>query len=91
MQYNGQTSDEFRYRWNNYEDNNRKRLRGEDHKQAGFFAHFQRAGHSGFVYDTEIKFIDKTDPSDPTRILLKLTIPRDLMILTNTISYLLFL
>ena len=67
MQYNGQTNDEFRYRWNNYKDNNRKSLRGEDHKQAGFFAHFQTAGHSGFINDTEIRFIDKTDPSDPTR------------------------
>ena len=96
MQYNGQTNDEFRYRWNNYKDNNRKSLRGEDHKQAGFFAHFQTAGHSGFINDTEIRFIDKTDPSDPTRredfsILLKLAIPRDLIILTHTISYLLLL
>ena len=53
MQYNGQTNDEFRYRWNNYKDNNRKSLRGEDHKQAGFFAHFQTAGDSGFINDTE--------------------------------------
>ena len=67
MQYNGQTNDEFRYRWNNYKDNNRKSLRGEDHKQAGFFAHFQTAGHSGFINDTEIRFIDKTDPSESTR------------------------
>ena len=57
----------FRYRWNNYKDNNRKSLRDEDHKMAGFFAHFQTAGHSGFINDTEIRFIDKTDPSDPTR------------------------
>ena len=67
MQYNGQTNDEFRYRWNNYKDNNRKSLRGEDHKQAGFFAHFQTAGHSGFINDAKIRLIDKTDPSDPTR------------------------
>ena len=40
MQYNGQTNNEFRYRWNYYKDNNRKSLRREDHKQAGFFAHF---------------------------------------------------
>ena len=53
MQYNGQNNDEFRYRWNNYKDNNRKSLRGEDHKQAGFFAHFQTAGDSGFINDTE--------------------------------------
>ena len=62
-----ETNDEFRYRWNNYKGSNRKSLRGEDHKQAGFFAHFQTAGHSGFINDTEIRFIDKTDPSDPTR------------------------
>ena len=61
-----QTNDDFRYRWNNYKGNNGKSLRGEDHKQAGFFAHFQAAGHSGFINDTEIRFIDKTDPSDPT-------------------------
>ena len=67
MQYNGQTKDEFRYRWSNYKDNNRKSLRGEDHKETGFFAHFQTAVHSGFTNDPEIRFIDKTDPSDPTR------------------------
>ena len=67
MQYNGQTNDECRYRWNNYRDNNRKSLRGEDHKQAGFFAHFWTGGQSGFINDTEIIFIDNTDPSDTTR------------------------
>ena len=53
MQYNHQTNDEFRYRWNNYKDNNRKSVRDEEHKQAGFFAHFQTAGHSGFINDTD--------------------------------------
>ena len=66
MLYNGQTNDEFRYRWNNYNDSNRKSLRGEDRKQAGFFAHFQTAGHGGFINDTEVRFVDKTDLSDPT-------------------------
>ena len=61
MQYNGQTNNEFRYRWSSYKDNNQKSLRGEDHKQAGFFAHFQTAGHNGFINNTEIIFIDKTD------------------------------
>ena len=28
--------------------------------------HFQTVGHSGFVNDTEVRIIDKTDPSDPT-------------------------
>ena len=67
MQYNGQTKDEFRYRWNNYKDNNQKSLRGEDHKQAGFLVLFQTAGHSDFINDTELRFFDKTDPSDLTR------------------------
>ena len=31
------------------------------------FAHFQTGGHSGFINDTEIRFIDKTDPSDAIR------------------------
>ena len=67
MQYNGQTNDKFRYRWNDYKNNYRKSLRGEDNKQAGFFAHFHKAGHGGFINETKIRFIDKTDPSDFTR------------------------
>ena len=70
MQYKGQTNDEVRYRWDNYQDSNRKSLRGEDHKQVGYFAQFQIAGHSGFINDTEIRFIVKTDHSD----LLEVTI-----------------
>ena len=66
-QYTGQTVDEFIYRWNNYKDNNKKSLRGDEHKQPGFFAHFQSLDHSGFLEDTEITFIDKRDPFDPTR------------------------
>ena len=50
-----------------FKDNTRKSLWGEDYKQAGFFAHFQTAGHSGFINDTVIRFTDKTDPLDPTR------------------------
>ena len=48
-------------------DNNRKSLSGDEHKQAGFFAHFQSLDYNCFLGDTEITFIDKTDPSDPTR------------------------
>ena len=40
---------------------------GDEHKQAMFFAHSQGLDHNGFLEDTEITFIDKTDPSDPTR------------------------
>ena len=40
-QYTGQTVDDFRYRWNNYKYNNRKSLRGDEHKKAGFFLIFK--------------------------------------------------
>ena len=62
-----QTVDEFRYIWNNYKDNNRKSLREDEHKQSMFFAHFLSLDHNVFLEDTEITFIDKTDPSDSTR------------------------
>ena len=62
MQYNVQTCG-----WNHYKDNNRKSLIGENHKQAVFFANFQKAGHSGFGNDTEIRFIDKMDSPDTIR------------------------
>ena len=56
-QYTGQTVDEFRYRWNSYKDNNRKCLRGDEHKkQAWSFAHFQSLDHHSFLEDTEITF-----------------------------------
>ena len=42
-------------------------MREDEHKQAGFLAHFQNLDLNGFLEHTEITFIDKTDPSDPTR------------------------
>ena len=67
MQHNGQTNVEFRYRWNNYKDNNGKSLRGEGLTQTYVFAHFQTASQSGFINDMKIRFINKMDPSDPSR------------------------
>ena len=66
-QYTGQTVDGFRYRWSNYKDNNEKCLRGDEHKQAGLFAHFQSLHNNCFLEETEITFIDKTDPSSQIR------------------------
>ena len=40
----------------------KKSLRGEDHIHAVFFAHFQTAGHSGFISDTEIRFLVRPIP-----------------------------
>ena len=42
-------------------------MKEDKHKKAGFFAHFQSLDHNGFLEDTEITFIDKTDPSNRTR------------------------
>ena len=66
-QYNGRTVNESRYRWDNYKNNNRKSLKVDDHNQAGIFANFQNLDHKGFLEDTEIAFIDKTNPSNFTR------------------------
>ena len=35
--------------------------------QKYFHDHFLSKGHNGMINDVEIVFIDKTDPSDPTR------------------------
>lgn len=48
-------------------NNNRKSLKVDDHNQAGIFANFQNLDHKGFLEDTEIAFIDKTNPSNFTR------------------------
>ena len=58
LQYVGFTTDPFRYRWNNYKDNNRKAERG---------VHFASHGHNGFLEDYAITLIDKNDGADPTK------------------------
>ena len=59
----GQTVDEFRRRWNNYKSVDRLKSCMQEH----LFSHFSLAGHDGFFNDVSITFIDKTDPSDPSR------------------------
>ena len=66
-QYVGQTVDMFRSRWNNYKDNSRKFDRGEDCMQRHLYEHFQLPGHTGFLQDTYVTLIDKTDPRAPTK------------------------
>ena len=63
MQYVGKTIDDFRFRRNNYKDNNRKYPRKESCMQQ----HFSSEGHNSFLYDVSIIFIDKTDPKDPKK------------------------
>ena len=40
---------------------------GSEYKQAGFFTPFQSSDHNSFLEDTDITFIDKTNPSDSTK------------------------
>ena len=47
-QYVGQTIDDFRFRRNNYKDNNRKYQRSETCMQEHLFRHFSSPGHMDF-------------------------------------------
>ena len=47
-QHVGETADEFRLRWNNYKNNDRKNVRNETCMQKHLFEHFKSEGHSGF-------------------------------------------
>ena len=66
-QYTGQTTNAFRYRWNNYKSNDKKFQRGEQCMQDHLFRHFYSEGHDGFIGNVSISFIDKTDGFDPTK------------------------
>ena len=65
LQYVGSTTDPFRYRWNNYKDNNRKAEREVEHIEADLFEHFSSREHSGFLEDCTITLIDKTEVQIP--------------------------
>ena len=56
----------FRSRWNNYKDNSRRFDTGEECMQRHFYEHFQLPGHHGFLQDTYVTLIDKTDLSAST-------------------------
>ena len=64
-QYVGSTTDCFRYRWNNYNCNDRKYARGEACLQEHLFEHFNSEGHNGFLHDVSVTWIDKTDAKNP--------------------------
>ena len=67
MQYVGKTVDDFRLRWNNYKDNNRKYLRKEACMQQLLLEHFSSKDPSGFLEDVSIIFIDETDTKNPNK------------------------
>ena len=65
--YNIETTDDFRYRWNNYKSNSRKFDRKEPCMQEHLYRHFSSPGHRGFLNDVSVTLIDKTDGSDPKK------------------------
>ena len=58
--------DQFYSRWNNYKSDSREYSRCGSYMQH-LFNHFCTFGHAEFLNDVSIKFIDKTDPSDPLK------------------------
>ena len=67
LRYVGSTTDKFRLWWNNCKENNWKGKRGEEHMQPLVFEHFSSNDHNGFLEDSSITLVEKTDGSDPTR------------------------
>ena len=67
LQYVGSTTDKFRLRWNNYNENNRKAKRREEHMKPLIFTHSSSKDHNDFLEDFSITLTDKIDRSDPTR------------------------
>ena len=61
------TVNRFRLRWNNYKCSQRTASEGGTPKQNYFHQHFLSENHHGLLEDCEIRLIDKTDPSHPTR------------------------
>ena len=66
-QYVGETTDEFRFRWNNYKSNDRKYVGNLPCMQEHLFKHFNSDGHSGFLENVTITLIDKTDGKNPKK------------------------
>ena len=57
LQYVGSTTDKIHLRRNNYKENDRKVLRGEEHMQPELFEHFAADNHNCFLSDCSIKLI----------------------------------
>ena len=63
-----ETTDAFcKKRQNNYKNNAKKFLRGENYKQQHLFEHSHSPRHADFIKDVCITFIDKTGPFIPAK------------------------
>ena len=63
----GETTGEFRFRWNNYKFNDRKYIRNEDCFQQHLFSHFHSGEHTGFLKNVKIMLFDKNDGQNPNK------------------------
>ena len=61
------TTDPFSFRWNSYNEIDRKALRGEEHMQPELFEQLPLTIIIVFLTNCSITLIDKTDGSDPIR------------------------
>ena len=66
-QYTGQTTDNFRGRWNNHKYKKKSFTRREKCIQEHLYKYFGREGHTEFLDYVSIALIDKTDGSNPTK------------------------
>ena len=66
-QYVESTTDNFRYRWNNYKNCQCNAERWEDHMQRYLHEHFLRKDRHCLLNNVEITLIDKIDQSDTRR------------------------
>ena len=68
-QYVRNTTDHFRSRWNNYNSDIRKAESGdmENVNQKFLQSHFLQRDHQDFLKDVEVRLIDKTQASGPTK------------------------
>ena len=65
--YVGETTGEFRFRWNNYRCNDRKYTRNEDCFQEHLFRHFHSGEHTGFLENVKTTSIDKSGGQNPKK------------------------
>ena len=63
----GEIADSFRYRWNNYKDNDRKHSCKESYMQEHLLKHFNNMGHNGFLKNVSVTLINKTDGKNPKK------------------------
>ena len=66
-QYVGETTDTFRYKWNNYKDNDGKHSRKKNCMQEHLFKYFNSMGHNGLLNNVSKTLIDKADGKNPKK------------------------